>query len=84
MTTDDNVIRLSEPSPGLPEILKMLDGLRHRAFNGEIIGLALVEHLECGEVSVHICHPATSYHHMTSGAAQLMHSLMTSATESTS
>jgi hypothetical protein len=68
-----NVIQFST-APGLDEILRMIDELRHRAFAGDVIGLALVEHRAGGDVTYEVFGPV-SYHHLTSGAARLAHHL---------
>lgn len=74
----ENVVKFSA-APGLPEILKMIDELRHRAFSGQLVALALVEHWECGGVNVEVSHSPASFHQLNSGAALLTHTLVTSA-----
>ena len=76
--TDSNIVQFSA-TPGLLELMRIIDELRHRIHSGQTIALAIVEHRECGTVNVEICQPAVSFHHLTSGAVQLTHMLAAAA-----
>ena len=72
---DTSIISLAaHPACHDPEILTMLEELIARARDGNVMGLAIVEHQRGDAVAIQVS-AGGNYHYVNSGAARLAHML---------